>query len=403
MRKVTLALALAVGLAGSAQAELPAPVPVSRAELRAEIAEKMLRVKKFLRDEHLAGILISQVRNFSWITAGLGDSHNVITSEMGPATLLVMADGRRYAIASNSEMPRLMAEDLAGLGYEPRGFKWFEDKGPHDRKREIVNELAAGGKIGTDSGFYDLPVVDWPFAQLRFPLTASEVVKYRWLGRHTTEAVQEVCRRIAPGMSERAIEAMTSDALMQRGIRPTVLLIGVDHRVLDYRHANPSDARLARYAMVNVCARRWGLVIAVTRFVHFGPVPADLAHKVRDAALVCTALLAHSRPGTTASELMDVAKKAYAQVGWPQEWQEHHQGGPIGYGEREWVIWPGAPDVVRETQAFAWNPTVQGAKIEDTVLVSHGKVEVLTATPDWPVVRVRHSGLIYDAPAILVR
>ena len=34
--------------------------------------------------------------------------------------------------------------------------------------------------------------------------------------------------------------------------------------------------------------------------------------------------------------------------------------------------------------AYAWNPTVQGAKSEDTVVVSGDGIEVLTATGDWP-------------------
>jgi hypothetical protein len=34
--------------------------------------------------------------------------------------------------------------------------------------------------------------------------------------------------------------------------------------------------------------------------------------------------------------------------------------------------------------AFAWNPTIQGAKSEDTVLVTENGFEVLTATGEWP-------------------
>jgi hypothetical protein len=34
--------------------------------------------------------------------------------------------------------------------------------------------------------------------------------------------------------------------------------------------------------------------------------------------------------------------------------------------------------------AYAWNPTVQGSKSEDTYLVTADGVENLTATGDWP-------------------
>jgi hypothetical protein len=40
-----------------------------------------------------------------------------------------------------------------------------------------------------------------------------------------------------------------------------------------------------------------------------------------------------------------------------------------------------------DRQAFAWNPSIVGAKSEDTVLVSARGVEVLTATSkDWPTI-----------------
>src|SRR5688572_12616114 len=86
--------------------------PVSRGELLLEAREKVARVQRLAASRGLAGVLISQVRNFSWVTAGIADNHVVITSEMGAASLLVMADGRRYLVASNSEVPRLTSEDL---------------------------------------------------------------------------------------------------------------------------------------------------------------------------------------------------------------------------------------------------------------------------------------------------
>ena len=39
-------------------------------------------------------------------------------------------------------------------------------------------------------------------------------------------------------------------------------------------------------------------------------------------------------------------------------------------------------------QAFAWNPTITGTKIEDTALVIDDHVEMLTTTPDWPLISV---------------
>ncbi len=125
----------------------------------------MNRVQNFLRKQHLAGILLTRVNNFSWITAGIADNEIVITSEVGAASLL-----------------------------------------------------------------------------------------------------------------------------------------RVDHRVSDYFHHTPTDLQLRKYAIVNVCARRWGLVASVARFVHFGPLDPDLKRKLQAAMKISAEYQAHSKPGLVAAK-----------------------------------------------------------------------------------------------------
>ncbi len=373
------------------------PEPVTRAELEQEIAVKMGRVQRFLKTRGLGGVLLTQVKNFSWITAGIGDNHIVITSETGAASLLILDDGRKFVLASNSEMDRLLAEDLKGLGYEPKVYKWHED-----RRGEIIRQLAPGRKAGADTPVAGLENIDAEFAPLRYQLTDSEIKKYRWLGRHATEAVIAVCRRLRPGVSEREMEAMASDELMKRGIRPTVLLMGVDDRVLRFRHTTPSDARLKKYAFVNVCARRWGLVISTGRFVHFGPPPGELRKRVRASASITAQYLAHSKPGARASDLLAMAKTWFRENGFAGEIENHHQGGAIGYAEREWIATPGSNEIVHERQAFAWNPIVQGALSFDTFIVYKDRLENLNEVAGWPTLPVKAGGAAINLPDILV-
>jgi hypothetical protein len=40
-------------------------------------------------------------------------------------------------------------------------------------------------------------------------------------------------------------------------------------------------------------------------------------------------------------------------------------------------------------QAFAWNPSVAGAKLEDTVIIDGDGIEIVTVDPDWPTIDVR--------------
>lgn len=385
----------------SAQKLGPPPKPTV-AQRRAEVETKVRRIQDFLRREKLAGLLLQQVPNFAWLTAG-GDDHIVLGNPAGAGSLLVLDDGRRFLLSPNDETARLTQEELAGLGFDVREYKWFEDKIAPDRKLAIIRELAGGRSVGTDLAYADLRLVDKAVVDLRTPLLPGEEARLRWLGRATAEAIAEVARAIRPGITERQMEAMTSDALLRRSIRPTVLLMGADERIANFRHAIPTDDKIRRYAMINVCAERWGLVVATTRFVHFGPPPKQLAGRAAAVARVDAAFLAHTTPGATADEILRAGAAAYEREGYPNEWELHHQGGAIGYNERDWLAVPGLEERVHAHQAFAWNPTLPGTKSEDTVLVTEKGLEVLTMLKGWPTISVEAEGKKYLRPGILIR
>jgi antitoxin VapB len=372
-------------------------------ELKQEIDLKLARVQSFLAQQNLGGVLLTRVNNYSWMTAGLGDNHIIITSEVGAVSLLILRDGRKFAIASHAEMPRVMAEDLPGMGYEPREFLWYEEQATPNRRLEIIREIAQGQEIGTDVPLPGMRLVDAEFAPLRYQLTESEIKKYRWLGRNTTEAVNAVCRKLQRGMTEREIEAMVSDELMRRGIRPTVLLMGADQRLSRFFHHTPSDNKLDKFIFVNVCARKWGLVISVGRYVYFGTPPEDLRKHMRASAEISARLQANSRPGVKVADLFEMAKKWYAERDFPDGWKPIHMGGAIGYAEREWLAVPGSAETIHESQAFAWNPFVRGTLSFDTIIVHADQIENISSTPDWPAMTITVDGKPYRMPDILVR
>ena len=377
--------------------------PVTRKELLDEVQIKMGRVQRFLKEQHIAGILLTRVNNFSWMTAGLGDNMIVITSEIGDASLLIMDDGHKYIIGESGEVSRHTNEDLSGLGYTPESYIWYQDQIVPDGKLQIIHALAHGRPIGSDIPCGDLKMVGAEFAPLRYQLTDSEIRKYRWVGHETTEAVIAVARQLHPGITEKQMAVMASNELMRRGLLPTVLLMGVDHRVFDYYHHTSTDLRLQKYAIVNVCARRWGLVASVARFVHFGPLDPRLKQKLHAAMEISAEYEANSRPGTTAGEMMSRAVEWFSQAGYPGGWKDHHQGGAIGYAEREWVAAPGSKEPILDHEAFAWNPIVRGALSFDTILVFKDHVENLTHTDDWPSTPIIVDGKTYQMPDILVR
>lgn len=376
---------------------------ITAAERSQEIAAKMDRLVGWMSDEGYDGVLINQYRNFQWITAG-ADMQVVTASERGPVTLAIRADGRRFYLCNNSEGARMRNEELGELGYRGLVWEWHEGMGEGDAFERAVTRFARGGKLASD---FDCEWADnraGDIAKLRHSLTEPEIKKLRWLCQQSADACEVVCRTMERGITEKQVQAMISDELMRREIQPTVLLIASDERLFRYRHPIATDETVDEYCQVNICAKKWGLVVAVTRYVHFGDLSDELATKLQGCARVCGAYLEATVPGATAGDILAAGQRAYAEVGFPEEWRLHHQGGAIGYEEREWVAYPGAPMVVQPNQAFAWNPTITGAKVEDTVLVREdGTIENLTETGNWPTIPVRVRGQLYNAPAILIR
>lgn len=368
---------------------------VSESDWNAEIEAKHAKLVEFMRSQKLAGVLIRRNENVAWLTGGAVELRVLTPSETGVASLLVTAEGKRYYFTTENEAPRLHDEEFGALDFEPILFPWYADD------TAAAAAKLAGGPLGSDTSLPGTIAVN--LFPLRASLSESEIARYRWLGANTAAATTESIRQVQPGMSEYDLEAITAANLLKRGILPSVYLYAVDDRIYKYKHAVARGARLQKYAMLNLCTRKWGLAISITRFAHFGAVPAELGTRFRSAAQVNAALLDGTKVGATSAELFKVAQAAYAAEGFPGEERFHHQGGPTGYGEREWVATPNGKETVVNNQAFAWNPSIRGGKAEDTVILRDGKIEWLTATPELPVINAEVNGTVYPAAGVLVR
>jgi Xaa-Pro dipeptidase len=368
---------------------------VSEAAWNAELDEKHAKLVEWLRREKLSGVLIRRNENVAWVTGGAVELRVLTPSETGVASLLVTAEGKRYYFTTENEAPRLKDEEFGALDFEPVLFPWYADE------TAAAAAKLSGGLLGSDTPVAGTIAVN--LFSLRASLSESEIARYRWLGSNTAAATVESLKLVEPGMSEYDLEAMTAANLLKRGIQPSVYLYAVDERITKYKHAVARGAKLQKYAMLNLCSRKWGLAISITRFLHFGALPAELGARFKSAAQVNAALLDATKVGATSAELFKVAQAAYAAEGFPGEERFHHQGGPTGYGEREWVATPNGKETVVNNQAFAWNPSIRGGKAEDTVILRDGKIEWLTATPELPVIDAEVNGKVYPAAGVLVR
>lgn len=83
-----------------------------------ELEEKIERLTKTLSREGLSGVLLNAQHNFAWLTGGASNGID-LSREGGSASLLVATDGKRYLLANNIEMKRMLAEEVSADEFEP--------------------------------------------------------------------------------------------------------------------------------------------------------------------------------------------------------------------------------------------------------------------------------------------
>lgn len=370
---------------------------------RPEIEEKHGRVRQLLEDKGLDGLLLTTQPNVTWMLGGR--DHWVSRSmERAFAWTYVTADAR-YVLALDNERNRLIEEvEVERLGFELVTVPWW-------KSLEDAADSVAGRRTGTDNyGAGESVALEVQRARLQ--LTDAERDRIAALGEDARSALESQLADLdagtMPALRERDLGAGIVAGFERRGIVTGGLMVGGDERRQRYRHPVVTDAPLGKTAMVVVIAVRGGLNVAITRTVSAGSVEPALAERHRVASAVEAEMIAASVPGANWGGALEKGLEVYAAHSFPDEWKHHTQGGPIGYGPREYIAYPAGegPELpsaaVLEGQAFAWNPTVQGAKSEDTFVVASDGPFSVTNGGEWPTLSFETAAGPLSRPDILV-
>ena len=358
-----------------------------------ELQEKHARLEVLRQARGLDAILLTRNDNIAWATGG-ARPYIAVNQDTGVCAILCDPEGFRL-LANNIEEGRLLAEELPAGSWRPLMQPWYSES--------LTEGLRQAGvaRIGADRDVVGAMLLAEEIAALRTPLLEPEIERYRSLGRDTGDALELAAREVRIGDSEFQIAARMAAALMERAIDAPVLLVAVDDRIQRVRHPLPTALKVNERAMLVCCGRRHGLIASATRLIHLGPVPEQWRVRQEACARVDGAYLAATVPGAMAAHIFAAGEAAYTAEGYPGEWEHHHQGGAAGYGARDWFATPTGAETAHLGQAFAWNPSIAGAKVEDTVLLGERGIEVLTTTGDWPMVEVDAGGKRFLRPAIL--
>ncbi|MGK3948791.1 M24 family metallopeptidase [Microbacterium sp. K2] len=323
--------------------------------------EKQDRLARVRHEVGADALVLASHEAVSWYLEGV----RTHVSLAGPPVLAVRAEAHGDVLfVADNEADRLIAEELL----------------PEDAERVVrVPWWIPPAVVAAEQPGVVEAAVASQLRAARAPMMPAERARYRSLGHETAETLTDVLGRVDPAQTERAVAAVIAAELIARGIDPLVVLVAGAQRG-GFRHPLPTAGVLGDRAMVVVCGRRDGLIANATRWIGASVDEEPLLGVER-------AFLDASAPGARLDAAFEAGTAAYARFGFDvDEWQRHHQGGPTGYAGRDPRATASTTDLLVENQAFAWNPTAPGVKVEDTMLRTAEGWEVLTIDERWPSV-----------------
>jgi Xaa-Pro dipeptidase len=330
------------------------------------------RLAQLMERRDLDAVVLRRPANFAWYTGGADSKVDHVAPE-GVADLIVRRDSL-LVLTSTIEAPRMRAEQTPEL--EVAEYPWHEDR------LAALRAVVGGGRVGSDVALPGTVDVSAAIARIRRTLDADAVDSLRALGADASAAMAEAAAAVERGMTEHEAAAALAAACRSRGLTATVLLAAADERIALYRHPLPAGATIERRAMLVASAERGGLYANLTRIVELDEPHPELARRVRACEEILARMRAEAtRPGRTLGEAFVHCERFYAEAGFPGEWRLHHQGGLTGYASRELIATPRTDHLIEPGQAFAWNPSVTGAKAEETfVLTEDGPERIAGAS-----------------------
>ncbi|MFN2463047.1 MAG: M24 family metallopeptidase [Candidatus Dormibacteria bacterium] len=357
--------------------------PASRAlGVPTESREKLTSLRAAMGEADVDAVYLEDWANVAWLCGGRGN-RVVLDEPTGLCGILVGHNGAWLLVANNEEA-RCRAEAFRGLDLPVIVQPWYRmplflaSRPLLPPGAVIIADVAVDG---------EQPGAAALLSKLRARLGEAEMERYRALGQDAATALEAAVTEARPTWTELEVAGTIAAALKAYDIEGKVILVGNLERAETFRHFVPTGAGVDRGFVASITATRHGLHASCTRTIAFQAPPPLLAERLEVVLDVDRVYLTGSRPGARLDQLLDAGARTYARHGFYDEWKEHHQGGTTGYGGRESFAIPGNDYVLEAGNAVAWNPTVPGAKSEDTFAVHAAGLEWLTRAPgsEWPL------------------
>ncbi|MEG2512488.1 MAG: M24 family metallopeptidase [Lachnospiraceae bacterium] len=356
--------------------------------------EQLKKLRKWMKQYGCEGVIISRRDNYTWISEG-SKNHVLTTTQEGIASYIIWLE-QVELVADSSDLARMTREQNT-LQAEPILVPWYESM------EGFVKKHITGKQVVSDTGIAGTENVQDKLVDMRMILTEKDLNRYRIIGMECAQIVEDICAHVEQGQKEMEVANELKNRCILQGISPDCVLVGSDERIRNYRHPMPTDKVIQNSLMVVLGGEKYGLNISLTRMVSFGEISEASQENLRKVQRIFATMQMMMREGISYSDYFKQVQDLYKKAGFPEEWKMHHQGGPTGYGCREFIAQPNCHKLIREGQAYAWNPTITGTKCEETTYLWKNKVETFTRTQHWPCKQIETPYGMFQVAESLVK
>jgi Xaa-Pro aminopeptidase len=366
----------------------------SASDRRSDIDVKQQHVAELLKAVGCDALVVLEPENFAWLTSG-ATARGLLDPSEHPG-LFFKAD-QRYALASNVDTQRLFDEELDGLGFGLKEWRWY-----HGRD-SVLEYLGEKHKLACDRPLPGALDLSDRLRLMRRVLSPYEQACLSSLGQIVAHALEATCRTMPANETEREIAGQLYHRLVHRGTQPVLVCVAADGRALFYRQCGYTATPVTKNAVLIATARKYGLCVTASRATSFGP-PEEKLRLQHDAACKVTATyLASTWPDSLPREILATGRRVYQFTGWEHEWQNGVQGHITGRSPVELSLLPDTEELFQAGWALTWRANVGASCSCDTFLITDQGPELVTPTEAWPLKLIRIQGADFTRPDILQR
>src|SRR5262249_3930775 len=280
-----------------------------------------------------------------WLTSGAA-ARGMIDSYAAPC--LFFTREQRWILCANADSQRLFDEEVDGLGFLLKEWPW------HWGREQLLADLCHGRKLAVDQRRPDTEFIGDKLRRKRRTLDSYEQACLSALGLLVTHALEACCRTMNPGETEREIAGQISHRLLHRGAQPLVVSVAADGRSRLYRQPGFTSARIEKTCVMSVTARKYGLCVAASRSVSFGPPDATLRREHDAATKVSAGYIAATWPDAVPREVLLTGRRIYQVCDFEHEWQFAPQGHLTGRAPVELPLTPKTEDLFEPGWCITW-------------------------------------------------